>query len=331
MDVRTPDSPAATRAFDPTTFLVPTLAVLGILVLVTLAYFGSERAAARQARSFDVKNLLRRAQVYLLEAESAERGFVIAPSPGVLEAYTRAVRGYAANLERLHDALDDDDAQRARLRTVDSLARLQLDEVSTSLARARSVEPAAAPLDPPDDAFMRAIRDEIDVMIAHENQDLEDAPSLQRRYRLAVLALLAVSVLVLLRGLYVIYRRVAPVFDDLETARTELARSNANTMESLARYKKLSAERAAELDEQERLLAQREATLADLQTKTEGLDRVTHAVARELHDDLAQLELQLTEFIDLNSANTSMREVQLSMQLRQTLADMRDQVAELDV
>lgn len=298
----------ARQLFDPKTFLIPTLAVLGILVLITFAYFGSERAAARQAQSFNVKNLLRKSEMYMLEAELAYRKYLRQPSELHKTTFGEAVKGYGESLSALHAVLDDvDPVQRAYLNTVDSLVRLELSEVHTSEARAV-----------------------IDTMIEHENDEISQAPSLQLRYRLLVVALLVVSVIVLLRSLYVIYRRVAPVFAELEQTREELARSNDNTMESLARYKKLSAERAQELEAQEQLLSQRDAALAQLAIKTESLDRVTHAVAHELQEDLTQLERQLTEFIDLNSADTSLHEVQLSMQLRQTIADMRSQVDELD-
>ena len=320
------------RLFDPKVFLFPTLALMGLLGLLTFAYFGSVRAAAVQAQSYNVKNQIRRAQVALLESKRAGRTYLLRASPTARARYEAAAAEYDSLHAALIEDIGDEPEQLTRLRRIDSVAELHLSYSEAVLteanARERSLENVVTHMETTD-VFMDYVRGVFDEMVREEDRWLDNRPSVQRRWRLGTLALVLLSVLLLLRSLYILYRRVGPLFDEVEQTREQLERANVNTLETLAKYKKLSAERAADVEAKDLALARNEVLLHELEIETDSLERIRSAVARELTDDLAALERDVTELIDLNATNTTPRAVELSMHLRRVLADMRAEVKEL--
>ena len=320
------------RLFDPKVFLFPTLALLGLLGLLTFAYFGSVRAAAVQAQSYNVKNQIRRAQVTLLESKRAGRLYLQEGSPAALARSRAAIAEYDSLHEALQRDVGDSPTQLASLRRIDSvvgLHRAYSESVLTEAnARERSRETVATHMETTD-VFMDDVRGEFDGMVREEDRWLENRPSVQARWRIGTIALVLLSIALLLRSLYILYRRVGPLFDEVEQTREQLERANVNTLETLAKYKKLSAERAADVEAKDLALARNEVLLHKLEVESDSLERIRSAVARELTDDLAALERDVTELIDLNATNTTPRAVELSMHLRRVLADMRAEVREL--
>lgn len=117
-------------------------AAIALLMAINVATFVMITRTAQYNQQVEQYQQSRRAArsvlVALLNAESGQRGFLLAAQPQYLAPYTETREALPGLLERMHHYMDPDADMVVRAGVVDQLAHDKMDELERSLALARS-------------------------------------------------------------------------------------------------------------------------------------------------------------------------------------------------
>ncbi len=311
-----------------------------MLVLLVIVHFRGERSAQWLSHSQDVKSQIRKVVIELQNAEASERSFFITQTPGVLTDYTSAVRTFASDVQGLRASVADNPVQVERTHELERLAKVKFQEIKRTLELVRAGYPDSAhayimaEVDNPTITRLREVSKE---MIEEENRLLDQRQHNLRSWRNLIVVLLALSLIILIISLVVLYGRVKPLFNELQEAKDLLEKSNRNMSESLLKYKKLSREREDDLVEKEELLSQNQQLLAEMAAKTARLDRLTQAIVVDMQRDLQQLNRDISELFDpARGAATADQDVpghslnNVRLNVLRNLADLRSLARKLE-
>ena len=245
---------------------------LAIFVLSEMSYREITRTRGRMSDGLATRAMLLQLEKAVLDAESAQRGFLLTNHDEYLEPYRTAVDKIEPLQMQLRDALFDDKPFRESMARVTQLIALKLSEMDSTLVAARAGELGKAREIVDGDkgrALMTRIRDhivEIDTIISRrvDRQGSDWVTSIEAN-RTAIITVVALNI-ILIGGVVLLLIR--------ETRqRDEIMRIDANHSATL---EKEVAERTAELS----------SLSAFLQTNTE---RERADLARELHDELGAI------------------------------------------
>jgi PAS domain S-box-containing protein len=118
-----------------------------VLIFAALVYTGFERQEASQGliiRSHSVAESLESILTRLLDAETAQRGYLLTGNEAYLAPYKRAGSDVEAALAQLRSLARDVAAANSRLDSLSAIARARLAEIDTVLTIQQTVSPAAA-------------------------------------------------------------------------------------------------------------------------------------------------------------------------------------------
>ncbi|WP_416462853.1 CHASE3 domain-containing protein [Rubrivivax gelatinosus] len=126
MDRASPDAPLLRgRVAVATVFVIAIAVALAVLAVTSI---GKLRSDARQvAHTSEVLAALGQALERTVDAETAERGFVLTSDPEYLQPYRRAARSSLLELDRLQRLVADNPVQTARLATLREMTEKRLD------------------------------------------------------------------------------------------------------------------------------------------------------------------------------------------------------------
>lgn len=127
-------TPRWTLAPRATLGLVLASALLIAVGAVALAQLqGLRQANARVGRTFEVLNTIESVTRRLVDAETAQRGFLLTARPNYLEPLTQAHDALPAELDRLAELLPDNAAQHANLEALRPLVDAKLAELAETI------------------------------------------------------------------------------------------------------------------------------------------------------------------------------------------------------
>ncbi|WP_225410132.1 CHASE3 domain-containing protein, partial [Stigmatella hybrida] len=257
------------------------LCLLVLLAVALVAFQGAEqllRTANDVVTSREQARYLREVRTMLLDAETAQRGFLLTGQERYLDPYVRALPNIETGLVQLKRAFQNEPEQGVRLARLEQQVREKLAELADTirLRRERGFDPAlAAVLTDKGKLLMQEIRQNIDEMlVVGDERWMQAADNAQRNAQRSILFLsmgTVLGILIVSVGSFLITRGITGPLGRLMAGVEHFARGNlAHRIEvhnedetgKLARAFNVMAERRQESEAQvARQSEQREQTL----------------------------------------------------------------------
>lgn len=112
--------------------------LIAVLIVALGALFAQRNAEANEQRSLSILRTIEQLRVALIDAETGERGYLLAGDVSYLEPYRTARERFGRHMTVLRALLKDSDIQSARLDRIEELSYLKLAEIQKTIALIRS-------------------------------------------------------------------------------------------------------------------------------------------------------------------------------------------------
>lgn len=236
-------------------------AIIGSLLLILAAagaalflVQGIDRQLGDVVRTYEVRKLARELIMGLMEAESAQRGYILTLDEQYLEPYQAALEDVSSSMDSLLSVTGDNPAQRSRISGLTEEITQKEAEMSATigLVAAGRVEQAQNVIKSNVGLrLMDGVRDVVDVFIAQEDELLVERNAEVERTRqwvvLSILAALAGSATLA----YAIFNRSQSQMSQLAQSRSVLASAN-EELEAAVATRTVELEEARSHAERER-------------------------------------------------------------------------------
>lgn len=257
---------------NPVICVLALIAGLALVLVSEASYWQSSAAIERLAEGQQERNALRSLHIGMLEAETAQRGYLSTGSKNYLQSFAGGVKSAAESLDELDRRYADAQQLRPTLEALRRAAEIKLDEMSQAI-RLRDAGPAggtrASTASNPGQAPMEAVRALTAELLAHDTRQREaHRAELQTALALSRLGVAGLSLIGLL-ALYFYLRH------------GQAAQSHQLDLERLAQ---------AERERLEVEVRQRTEQLTDLTRHLlTAREDERNRLARDLHDELGSL------------------------------------------
>lgn len=114
------------------------LMLIAVLAVALGALFAQRNAEANEQRSLSILRTIEQLRVALIDAETGERGYLLAGDISYLEPYRTARERFGRHMTTLRALLLDSEIQSARLDRIEELSYLKLAEIQKTIALIRS-------------------------------------------------------------------------------------------------------------------------------------------------------------------------------------------------
>lgn len=261
-------------------FLLVVIILVGSVILVI-----ANNSKSELAHTLEVESDIIEAFSILKDTERGQRGFLLSGDSIYLVPYDNGVSFFKERMKRIREKTVDNPSQQSNVHQLDSLSKLKLNELNTTISLYKSGDKDAALRLLNSDIglkVMRKIETIVSKMIGEERRLMDERETKYSYYYYALLALFTICIILALIIGFTLRSRLAPFMEQIQSSNNRL--------------KTLVIEKNQEIKLRERQEKINQRLIARLKAKNKELDHFAYIASHDLQEPFRTVENFITLF-----------------------------------